>query len=917
MLLVRGEPGIGKTALLEHAAGEARGMALLRARGIESEAEVPFAGLLELVRPALGELDRIPAPQAAALRGALALGPSAEADRFVIGAATLNLLACHAERSPLLVLVDDAHWFDGASLTALVFAARRLEADPIAVVFAVRAGEAPTVEEAGLSVLTLGGVDRETARELLKRHCQQAIAPNDSDRLFEATAGNPLALVELAATGGELGLPPTEGPLPIETSVERTFRRRIDRLSEPARLALLLAASDDSGQLSRLGRAADALGVDLSALEESERAGLVSIAYGVLHFRHPLVRSAAHHAHAPSERRAAHRALAESLDEELEPDRRAWHLASAAFGPDAATATALAHAGERARTRSAYAAAAAAFERAAHLTPEGGHRVPRLFAAAEAAWLGGQAERAMGVIGEALEGCADRRLRAELQHLRGHVAMRTGPVMEAHDILAQGAAEIEDSDPVKAVVMRAEAAEACVYAGEPQTMLATARAAWEQLPPDAGDRETFLVSFALGTALIYAGEGPAGAPYIRRAIAILERSDALSDDPRLVSSAAQGALWLREAEIGRGLTARAIALARGRNAIGVLPFVLAFAARDAVASAGWSSGEALAHEAIRLARDTGQALPLCAALSWLAGVEARQGSEDPCRRHLAEALALSERHGLGFFRLWALEALAYLELGLDRPDAAVLRLEEREVTLREARIADPDISGIPELIEAYVRCGRFRDAGALVVDYASRTKHKAQPWALARAARCHGLLADDGGFERHFAEALRLHALTPDRFEEARTRLCFGERLRRARRRAQARPELRHALDAFDALGASPWAERARVELLATGETARRRDVDTLDELTPQERRVAMILTEGKTTREAATQLFLSPKTVEYHLRHVYQKLGVRSREALADALAGEALNAPGSPERTRGAPDPAATTPHRTRVEA
>jgi DNA-binding CsgD family transcriptional regulator len=319
-----------------------------------------------------------------------------------------------------------------------------------------------------------------------------------------------------------------------------------------------------------------------------------------------------------------------------------------------------------------------------------------------------------------------------------------------------------------------------------------------------------------------------------------------------------------------------------------LPFSLFLAARDAATSDRIAVAEALYEEVIRLARETGQATSLCAGLAGLSCVEARQGHEDACREHAGDALALTGELGLGFFRMWALDALAELEHGLGRVEQAIEVMEEKERLLAERGIADPDASPVPELIEALVRIDRADEARGRLGEFAARATAKGQPWALARLARCEGLLADTEDIAGHFERALALHALTPDRFEEARTRLCHGERLRRTRRRVEARDELRAAVDEFDRLGATPWAERARTELLATGETARKRDASTLDQLTPRELQVALVLAEGHTTREAAAKLFLSPKTVDYHLRHVYRKLGISSRTALADAIGGD-----------------------------
>jgi len=710
---------------------------------------------------------------------------------------------------------------------------------------------------------------------VLERRAGQPLPPGAADRLYDLTLGNPLALVELAGAAADVAAEP---PLAIETSVEREFARRIGRLPEPARraLALALAAAEGGGDLGVVQRAAAAMGVRLAALDAAERAGLVTLSPGALAFTHPLVRSAAYRSASPGDRRRAHGALAAAPGD---PDRRAWHLAAAAIGPDGEAAQALESAASRARARSAYAAAGSSLERAARLTAAGPERARRLFAAAEAAWLGGQAERVDRLLEAASAASPEDLLRLEIDHLRGHAALRSGRVMDAHDILC-GAATI---DPGRAVVMFAEAADACAYAARPEPMLRAARRAWNSLGPDPNERERFFASLALGMALIYNGRGEEGARLVREAVEILERSDALSGDPRLLSSAALGPLWLRERAEGRALVARAIASARSQGALGALPFSLWLAARDAATSDRWAVAEALYEEAIRLARETGQATSLSAGLAGVACVHARQGREEDCREHAAEALELTARLGLDFFRLWALDALAELELGLGNVEDAVVRLEEKEQLLAERGIADPDVSPVPELVEALIRLDRAADARQRLAEFAARAKAKGQPWSLARLSRCCGLLGVPPGFE----EALRFHELTPDRFEEARTRLCHGERLRRERRRVAARVQLRRALEIFEDLGAAPWADKARLELLATGETARRRDPSTLGQLTPRELQVALVLAEGHTTREAAAKLFLSPKTVDHHLRHVYRKLGIGSRTALADAVAG------------------------------
>lgn len=887
-VVLSGEPGMGKTALLRWLAarGAAEGMEILWARGIESEAEVPFGGLLELFRPALGELDRIPAAQADALRSALGLGPSMERDRFLIGAATLSLLSACSEQRPTVAIVDDAHWLDDSSLAALVFAARRLLVDPVAVIFATRTAEAPALDSARLPELALKGVDSQAAAHIVAQHAATPPSSNAVARLQETTGGNPLALVELARTGADLDFEPMEGPLEVETSVARAYAQRIVELAPPTQQMLALAATEQSGRLAWIGVAAADLGLELSDLEPGEREGLVSISFGVVSWKHPLVRSAAYHALGTNERRAMHAALARALPD-TEGDRRTWHRAAAALGADEEVAAALEDVGRGARTRSAYAAAATAAERAADLSPTDAPRARRLFAAAEAAWLGGDTGRVGSRLDEALALDPEPPLRAEIQYLRGQAAIRAGDVMAGHHVLIDGAVAIEETDPARAVVMLAEATDACVYAGRPAAMLRPAQRAYQLLPASAGEREHFFAELALGTALIYAGEGDRGAQRLKDAVGLLEASDVLSGEPRSLSAAALAPLWLREARTGESLAERAIEAARSQGAVGALPFALTLAAREAATTDRWAVGRTLYAEAIGLARETDQAMPLCGALAGLASLDARQGQQDACRADAQEALALSAKHGLGLFRLWALDALAELDLGTGRLEEAVRCLRQKQQALDELELTDPDLSPVPELVEAAVRAGSVDPTPELTDAFGRAAEAKGQPWALARLARTSGLLADADAFEHHFSAALDLHAATPDRFETARTELCYGERLRRAGQRVRAREQLRTAHEAFDELGATPWADRAGAELQASGERARKRDPSTLDDLTPQELQIGLLLTSGHTTRQAAAKLFLSPKTVEYHLRNAYRKLGIHSRDELAQALPG------------------------------
>jgi DNA-binding CsgD family transcriptional regulator len=465
--------------------------------------------------------------------------------------------------------------------------------------------------------------------------------------------------------------------------------------------------------------------------------------------------------------------------------------------------------------------------------------------------------------------------------------------MSGHDTLVEAAAQIEAVDRSKAVEILAEAADACTYAARPDTMLMTARRAWDLVPADGGEFEKAFASLALGAALIFNGQGRAGARLLREATQLVAHPDALGEDPRLLSRAAMAPLWLREAGVGGELIARALEAAREQNALGAMPLALQIVAVDSAASDRWTFSKARHHEAIALARDAGHLVRLCGLLAGLARIEARQGQTEGCRSHAEEAIALAERLGLDFYGLWAIMGLGDLELGAGRLDEALRWLRDAVGVLRERRIGDPDIWPAPELVEICLRSGDRKQAEGLAGEYQARAEEKRQPWALARAARCRGLLAPAEAYDRDFTEALGYHEHTVDAFELARTRLCYGERLRREKRRVDARQELRKAFDCFDLLGAVPWAERARIELRATGETARRRDVSTIDQLTPQELQIATVLADGLTTREAAARLFLSPKTVEYHLRNAYRKLGIHTRRELMAALASEARTQP------------------------
>ncbi len=886
MLALVGEPGVGKTALLDEIAGRTEGMQLLRARGIESEAQIPFASLLELIRPALGLLDRIPRPQALAIEGALALRPPRAQERFAVGAATLSLLASYAEDGPVAVLVDDVQWFDGPSAQALLFAVRRLVADPIAVLVAVREGEPSLLDGADLPITRLEGLSRVAAAALVNGLDPQLTAdPQLAARLHDATGGNPLGLLELARDSEELSLAPEGAPLVVSARLSRAFLRRSGTLDEPERRALLLAATCDSGDLALLRGAAQRLGITLSDLSGAERIGLVSIHAGSVEFRHPLVRSAIYADARPEERRAIHRALAMTLPD-LDVDRRAWHLAAAAAGADAPASAALESAGMRARERSAHATAALAFERAGRLSPDRERRARLLFAAAQQEWYAGVVERAVALLDEARGSTDQHATMLMIDELEGHIATRQGPVMRGHAILTAAA---EHADPERAIAMLAEAAGACFYAGNPTQMLAAAERARALLPDRAPVRARFLATIAIGIARVAGGDAAAGADAIQNAVALTRSSPELTEDVQMLPWLAIAPIFLRESDTGRPLLDQALAVARARSAFGVLPLMLNLIALDEATTDRWNVADATYQEAIALAREAGQLTDLVFGLSGLARLQARRGHEPECRGSAAEALALCERLGTRLHEVWAVESLGMLELGLGRVEAAAGHFEHQQRLLHELGITDPDLSPAPELIELACRRGELTQASRLVGAFSAAAEAKGQPWSMARARRGAALVADSERFAAIFEDALSQHQQTPDSFEHARTQLAYGERLRRARDRKLARRQLRAALERFETLGASPWIERAATELAATGETLRRRDPATADELTPQELQIALMLAGGSTTRETAAAMFLSPKTIEYHLRHVYLKLDIHSREQLSKALHGQA----------------------------
>lgn len=872
-LVLVGEPGIGKSALLADAIARADGLAVLSARGIESESELAFSALADLLRPLLPALDELPEPQRAALASALAVGEPVAAERFTVAAGTLTLLAAGAARSPVLVAVDDLHWLDSSSLEALLFAARRLHAERIAFLLASRLDD---LRFGDLTRLELAGLDERAARQLLARSDTE-LTGGVADALVTGAGGNPLALLELpnALSSAQLqGRDLLDDPLPLGPALQAGFVRRLEGLPEETRLLLLTAAADDSTEIALLG--------DPASLAPAERAGLVAFEGGTLVFRHPLIRSAVYHSASPAERRAAHRALAGSLS----GARRAWHLAAATVGTDEEAAATLEEAAAEARARSGYAAAAKALERAGQLSPGEEQRAGRLLLAADDRRLAGDEPGALVLIDQALALARNPLLRADLEALRGRLELFRASTPEAYARLVAAAERVEPLDPARATAMLADAAMAAPTAEAQFAATEAARRARDAAAaagrPLSADAELVVAEWLADVAGEFSYQ-----VVEHRWDDVLGRVDDLALADRLIRLVSFGSYEGVDYELPRRLLRRIADTARRASAGSLLAAALTQLTLLELRANRWAAAEAAGTEALALAEATGSTRASVQALVYLARMEAMQGREEECREHARRAWQLAEPLGLSAGPDWhGNVALGLLELGLGRPEPAVEHFERAVGDVEGGELAPGIYRAAGDLAEAYVRSGRTAKAEQLVAVVEERARPAGRVWALAAAARCRGLLADDDAYDAPFLEALDWHAQVDVPFERARTQLCYGERLRRGHRRLDAREQLRAALETFESLGSRSWAGRARAELTASGEHLRRRDPFAGDQLTPQELQLALVVAEGATNKEAAAQLFISPKTVEAHLGAIYRKLGIRSRTELASARA-------------------------------
>jgi DNA-binding CsgD family transcriptional regulator/Tfp pilus assembly protein PilF len=881
-LVLVGDAGIGKTALLDRLAGTVEGVRVLRAAGSEFERDLAFAGLHQLLHPLLGLLETIPAPQAEALAVALALRHGETADRFAVGTATLSLISRAAEEVPLLLMVDDAHDLDHASAEALAFAARRIVVDPVAVLAASRPVPG-TLADSGLPRLNLTGLSEQAVVELLRTHAAGPVTAEVAARLHEATSGNPLAVVELSGSIVEIERLAPPVPLPMPDRMLDEYVRRTRALPARVRTALLVASIAE-GDLALVERATRDLGADLEGLHQAEDVGLIGLAGGAVEFRHPLARAGAYGAAGPDERRRAHAAVADTLTPG-DADRRAWHLSESVTGADDAVATTVAEMAHRYAERGAHAVAARAFERAARLTTDPTSRAERLTVAGESASLAGQPGRALELLDRAAAIiAASTPQQARIDGLRGVIEMRTGSLERARDLLDRALRRLERADdPEKALTVAYDLVTTCFYLGDTAGCVATADRIEPLLDRVRTASARVRAELAIGIARVLGGGS--GIELVRRAVHALQADPPRAEDDPWPAWTLVGPLFLREAATGRELVERAERDLRARCSIGALPGLLLYVSLDASTSDRWDSARSGYEEGVGLARETGQTTELTLLLARLGWLQARRGDEEACQRHVAEASRLADRHHIHLAQAWSTFALGDLELGLGRPETALDNYGRLDAFLARIGLADVDVAPGPEQVECLLRLGRAEEAAGIARGYRARAEAKGQPWACARAERALAMVGTDTEPIAHFDTALEHHRSSPDAFEEARTRLAYGMALRKLRRRTDARPQLRDALATFESLGATPWANRAAAELAATGEHPQRRGESDLDRLTPQELQIARLLGTGSTTKQAAASLFLSPKTVEYHLRHVYTKLGINSRAQLAEAL--------------------------------
>ncbi len=879
VLVLRGEAGIGKTALLEYLAGRASECRIARATGVESEIELAFAGLHQLCAPFLDRLDRLPAPQRDALATAFGLQDGNTPDRFLIGLAVLSLLSDAAEDRPLICLVDDAQWLDQASALTLAFVARRLLAESVALIFATRT----TTEDQALRQLPeldVRALSDADARAVLRTALRAPLDPAAVDGIVAEARGNPLALLELprgrtpAQLAFGLGMSNT---MPLTSRMEHGFLQRLQPLPAETRRLLLAAAVEPVGDATVLWHAAERLGITPDAAAPAAEAGLVEFGARV-RFRHPLVRSAAWRSADVRDLRAVHGALAEATG--LDPDRRAWHRAQASTEPDEAVATELEHSADRAHARGGFTAAAAFLERAAELTPDRARRAARVLAAAHAKAQAGQFNPALDLLGTAERGPLDDLGRARIDLLRARIAYASRRSNEAPPLLLAAARRLEPLDIELARVTYLEAIAAALYTGRfAGADLAEVAAAVPRATTDQTRKRDMLLD---GLASLIRDGYSAALPTVRRALQAYrteEISVARSLESLSITSVVAGDVW--DDESFYVLSARYVTIARDAGALVELLRAITICVITQMLAGELEAAASLVDEArvvMEVTEVTRRDRALYAAMV-LASWQGREEHALPLiEASMSEAVAGGEGTGVSVAQ-WA---AAVLFNGLGRYEAAVVAARQASECLQELAAAKWSLA---ELIEAAARSGATDLAADALERLSEMTTASGTDWALGIETRSRALLTDGNAAEPLYREAIERLSRTRAKGELARARLLYGEWLRREGRRLDAREQLRTAHDLFTTMGAEAFGERARRELLATGETARKRTTETRDQLTAQEAQIARLAALGRTNPEIGAQLYISPRTVEWHLRKVFTKLGISSRRELTAAL--------------------------------
>jgi DNA-binding CsgD family transcriptional regulator len=877
-LVLEGDAGVGKTALLEYAVASASGLTVLRAAGVESERELAFAALHQLCAPLLDRLDRLPGPQRDALATTFGMTAGAVPDRFLVGLAVLGLLSEVAEKRPLMCVIDDAQWLDRASAQALAFVARRMLAESVLLLFALRhSGE----EFGGLPELAVDGLEDADARELLKTVIPGRLDERVAGQLLAEARGNPLALLELPR-----GISTTElaggyrlAALPLSARIEDSFRQRLLALPDDTQRLLLVAAAEPTGDPALVWQAAERLGITRVALEPAKLDGLIEVENRV-RFRHPLVRSAIYRATNPKDRRQVHAALGKATDARVDPDRRAWHLAEAAARPDENIAAELERAAGRAQARGGWAAAAAFLERAAALTPDPSRGAQRALAAAQAAFEAGALDDALALLATADTGPADDLQRAHVQLMRARIAFALRRGGDAPALLLNAARELAASDPKRARATYLEALSAAIYArrladGAGVVEISEAALAGPPPPQPPGPSDLLLQGLAVGFTEGYA----MGVPILREAIRAFRRETVLPpEEARWLWLASQMSTYTWDDEAWAVLLRRHLDLVRHTGALTVLPFVLGNIGSQ-YASFGELRVAESYEEELRAACEATGIAPFRYGALFLAALRGREAELSELIRTTASE---AEERGEGLALTVTDRVSALLYNGLGRCDAALAAARRAERHQPEDR---QETWALTELIEAAVRCGQPELARGALERIAETTRASGTDWALGTEARCRALLSEGDGAERLYREAIERLGRTRGRLHLARAHLLYGEWLRRERRRLDAREQLRTAYEMFDAMGVDGFAGRAERELRATGEHARKRRVETRNELTAQEAQVARLGRDGLSNAEIAERLFISRHTVAYHLRKVFVKLNITSRDQLAKVL--------------------------------